>query len=208
MSEVHSMPPTKRCWNCKQEKPAADFHRAKKADGTWGLQGQCKLCANVCRRGRVAKRRIVVTELRCNYCGLVKPADAFNKKRKTMTGREPHCKECRNAAYKRRRAENLEEHRRRGREDWKRPARWDRYYQRSYGITLAQYEAMLGEQDGTCYVCRLADKKKLGVDHDHTTGAIRRLLCDRCNRVLAQAKDDPGLLEKLALYLRAHGKEG
>ena len=44
------------------------------------------------------------------------------------------------------------------------------------------------------------------IDHDHDTGAIRMLLCRNCNHCLGAAKDSPVLLDKMAAYLRKHGK--
>ena len=61
----------------------------------------------------------------------------------------------------------------------------------TYGITQEQYEAKLAEQDGKCCLCGLVfvvgplDRRKSlvpHVDHDHVTGNLRGLLCDRCNR--------------------------
>jgi hypothetical protein len=47
-----------------------------------------------------------------------------------------------------------------------------------YSITREQYEALLKYQGGRCYICRqLPQSKRLAVDHDHRTGAVRGLLC-------------------------------
>lgn len=54
-----------------------------------------------------------------------------------------------------------------------------------YGITSEEYDHMLDMQDGRCAICRRSPRSKhLAVDHDHTTGHVRGLLCDRCNRIL------------------------
>ena len=52
-----------------------------------------------------------------------------------------------------------------------------------------------------CIICG-ADEK-LVVDHDHTTGALRGMLCNHCNRGLGHFRDDPMLLEFAAQYLYA-----
>src|SRR3990167_10997858 len=74
-----------------------------------------------------------------------------------------------------------------------------------YGITVAQYEDMLRQQGGCCKICgKCPTKMRLSVDHCHTTGKIRALLCSGCNVGLGGFKDNPDLLRKgleyLALY--------
>src|SRR3990167_45534 len=59
---------------------------------------------------------------------------------------------------------------------------------RHYGIciTLQEYEERLKKQQGVCAICGSPPKRKnLAVDHDHTTGRVRGLLCLRCNGTLA-----------------------
>jgi hypothetical protein len=82
---------------------------------------------------------------------------------------------------------------------------------RVYGITLADYQRMLDEQGGVCAVCAEppADTKgpwKLHVDHDHATGAVRSLLCTKCNTGLGAFRDRPELLERAIAYLASHRK--
>jgi len=56
---------------------------------------------------------------------------------------------------------------------------------RCFGLTPEQYTKMLVMQNGVCAVCGLpSNGKRLGVDHDHTTGRVRCLSCDPCNRLL------------------------
>lgn len=69
-------------------------------------------------------------------------------------------------------------------------------------MTVEHYEEMLSRQDNRCAICRkLASVKKLNVDHDHATGKIRGLLCDKCNWGLGMYKDDVTLLTKAIQYL-------
>jgi recombination endonuclease VII len=52
-------------------------------------------------------------------------------------------------------------------------------------MTDDEYDAMLAAQGGVCAICGNAPKtRRLHVDHDHRTGAVRGLLCYRCNRAL------------------------
>lgn len=74
----------------------------------------------------------------------------------------------------------------------------------NYGMTLEQYQARVAEQEGRCAICRAVPKHRLNVDHDHQTGAVRKLLCRHCNHALGNAKDDPALLRAMADYLELH----
>jgi hypothetical protein len=80
------------------------------------------------------------------------------------------------------------------------------HYQLRYGITVAEYEAILEVQGGGCALCsRPPGKQRLHVDHDHRIAdkrsAVRGLLCARCNMmVLIDAS--PEQLRRATLYLR------
>lgn len=57
--------------------------------------------------------------------------------------------------------------------------------EKTYGLTGAEYDALLKKQGGKCAICRARPKsKRLAVDHDHKTGAVLGLLCSRCNHDL------------------------
>lgn len=79
----------------------------------------------------------------------------------------------------------------------------DGYLRRTYGITEAQYLAILDRQGGECAVCYKAPPpgKNLNVDHDHKTGHVRGLLCTACNYDLIGRRRDPDLFQSAALYL-------
>jgi hypothetical protein len=80
----------------------------------------------------------------------------------------------------------------------------DRYLQRKYGITEAEYEVLLWHNDGCCWICGHPPKKqRLHVEHDHRTKSIRGLTCWRCNALLQHARDDPAILRKAADYLES-----
>lgn len=62
---------------------------------------------------------------------------------------------------------------------------------KTYGITGDDYATLLKRQGGKCAICRARPKsKRLAVDHDHKTGAVRGLLCSRCNHDLMGAAWD------------------
>lgn len=86
------------------------------------------------------------------------------------------------------------------------------YYKRNYGIDDALLEKMKEEQDYKCYLCSSEGflignnnhNEKLAVDHDHTTGKVRKLLCHNCNRALGLFKDNATLMRKAAEYVERH----
>lgn len=74
-----------------------------------------------------------------------------------------------------------------------------------YGISIETYESMLKEQNECCKICETHQsklKRRLAVDHCHTTGEVRGLLCHLCNQAIGQFKEDPEILEKAIKYLR------
>jgi hypothetical protein len=75
--------------------------------------------------------------------------------------------------------------------------------EKTYGITAAGYDALLRAQGGRCAICRARPKsKRLAVDHDHKTGAVRGLLCSRCNHdLLGSAWDSLALAAALWHYM-------
>lgn len=78
----------------------------------------------------------------------------------------------------------------------------ERSLRRKYGVTLAQYEALLRKQRGHCALCPAKpNRKRLSVDHNHKTGAIRGLLCDRCNQAIGRLGDDVAGLKRAIAYL-------
>lgn len=81
----------------------------------------------------------------------------------------------------------------------------NRALRNTYGITLTEYNAMLAKQDNKCAICgntAILEHRAFHVDHCHTSGKIRGILCNGCNAGLGHFKDDPLILEKAAAYIR------
>ncbi|WP_280485397.1 endonuclease VII domain-containing protein [Nocardia cyriacigeorgica] len=80
-----------------------------------------------------------------------------------------------------------------------------RHVERTYGITEDEYQRILDAQGGVCFICQRAKgtgRRRLAVDHDHVTGAVRGLLCKPCNRdVLGHLRDDIDALHRAINYL-------
>lgn len=77
---------------------------------------------------------------------------------------------------------------------------------RVYDITGEQYEALLAWQGGRCYICRQVPRvRRLAVDHDHATGAVRGLLCANdewgCNTTLRRLLNSPEMAQRALEYV-------
>lgn len=87
-----------------------------------------------------------------------------------------------------------------------------RKFLKQYCITLAQYHEMLDAQEEKCAICqqpetsldRSGSLKNLAVDHCHTSGKVRGLLCSRCNTTLGRIEESPQLLRAMFDYLHKH----
>lgn len=79
-----------------------------------------------------------------------------------------------------------------------------RVFARRLGYNPDQILKWWQEHPKTCDICGVGtDKEKMAIDHCHTTGVIRGLLCERCNHGLGHFKDDPERLREAANYLEA-----
>jgi hypothetical protein len=88
------------------------------------------------------------------------------------------------------------------------PSLWNADLKRLYGISVAEYDALLAKQGGVCAICRQHSKRRLCVDHCHLTGTVRGLLCDRCNLGLGYLKEDQASLVAALAYLGALPRDG
>lgn len=78
-----------------------------------------------------------------------------------------------------------------------------------YGLTEEAFEAMVDDQKGLCAICRFPPEGRdrmsvFQVDHDHETGAVRALLCQRCNKGLGSFRESAAIVAKAAMYLAYH----
>ena len=149
----------------------------------------------------------MATEKRCSKCDDVKPTSEFYKDRRTSEdGLRSRCKACSLAAG-RVYAQAHREERKANVKAWvaENPERIRNIYLKSrHGISAAEYNALYESQNGCCAVCgHIPDGRRLSVDHDHATGAVRGLLCRNCNLVLGHVKDRVIILLRLAEYLES-----
>lgn len=93
--------------------------------------------------------------------------------------------------------------------------RHENQLKRTFGLSVEQFNEMLTKQNGVCAICKSPETAKsnvrveirrLAVDHCHTTGKVRALLCTTCNTSLGGFKDDPRLLQAAIEYLKRHSE--
>lgn len=72
-----------------------------------------------------------------------------------------------------------------------------------FNITIDEYDHMFNAQDGKCYICKRKPRpnRRLSVDHNHSNGDIRGLLCTPCNRELRYWDLYPERLPEAYKYL-------
>jgi len=117
----------------------------------------------------------------CLGCKKSKEKKEFRRISRGKETTQPYCKECRQ--YK----------------------EFVRGLKRNYNMTPEQYNEMLKAQDNSCACCKEHEsnfKRKLHVDHNHTTRQVRALLCTRCNPLVGFAKEDIKRLEMTITYLK------
>jgi hypothetical protein len=86
---------------------------------------------------------------------------------------------------------------------------------RKYKLTPERYQEMVVEQNGLCAICkrpetkidhRLGTIKRLAVDHCHTSGKVRSLLCSICNQSIGQVGESVEILRAMIAYLETHSQ--
>jgi hypothetical protein len=140
----------------------------------------------------------------CGRCGETKPRTSFYDLRHTTLPRRP-CKACILADKRKRYATN----------DGDRISH-AQVLREKYRLTPEDYDRMLVSQGGLCAICRKPEvargsggvPRRLAVDQDHRTNAVRQLLCHRCNLVTWAVEQAPELLDEVRIYLERHSRRG
>jgi hypothetical protein len=141
------------------------------------------------------KENIFLKVKKCSRCKENLSIDKFNRQNSKIGSYSPHCRNCINSEKKFRYHHD---------EKYKRSS-LNVKFKSNYGITLEQYENMFELQNGCCAICERHQsnfKKRLSVDHEHSSGKIRGLLCSFCNTSLGNFDDREDLLLKAIDYLK------
>ena len=163
---------------------------------------------------------IVLMKRQCVTCKETKASGEFST-RKGGDGYRKSCKVCHrpgSAAYRRlrwaRRPAEMTATRKRweaANPDKVRAMRRKSQVKRAYGLDWETYQRLNEQHGGLCGICRKASTNRwrgvprsLSVDHSHSTGAVRGLLCECCNLMLGYANDNIEVLEAAIRYLKRH----
>lgn len=84
-------------------------------------------------------------------------------------------------------------------------ARWSRI-KKEYGLSEDQVQTMLVDQGNACAICSADIATGYHIDHCHTTGKVRSLLCSRCNQAIGLLDEDRAKIQKAADYIRRFEK--
>lgn len=184
MSDSES-PDGKTCPDCGFRKPRSEFRRNKARPD--GLSFYCTECFSERdkagyrkrqeQKGRTVRERVVAPAGHkwCPGCQTIKPYSEWSRKRVSNDGLASYCKACQA---------------RRGARD---------YFKRTYKMTPEEVRELATSQGGVCRICQAAPA--VHIDHDHGDGAVRGMLCFRCNAGIGQFADDPARLRRAAGYL-------
>ena len=136
------------------------------------------------------------SEKKCNRCGEVKKASLFYKHKRMKDGLFGHCIECHKAYGKKWEEDNKE---------LRREVHMRSHLQRTYGISIEQYDQLRQRQDYRCRICSIHESEaqhgRLCVDHCHGSGKVRGLLCKKCNSAIGLLGDNVDILSAAITYL-------
>jgi hypothetical protein len=181
-AEVVRMDP-KTCSRCGETKIRGEFYRSSRSSD--GLTAQCKPCRRQMSkeqrekapRSRAGKDNTPVLEKFCHLCRTTKPREAYSRNRTSSDGLQAYCKVC--VATKQR--------------------------IKLYGVTEGEIASLVEAQGGACASC--GHVAKLVIDHCHTSGRVRSLLCNACNTAEGLLRT-PARARALARYMEEHCAQG
>ena len=202
----------KLCTACGETKPFEQFHKDRSQPT--GLNIYCKPC--VCARvkkyaSRPPRNPTPEGTKRCCRCKETKTLDLFHKSSREYLGVGRHCKTCSYELHKNwieknpKKAAALQK-------KWRdtNPRRSkDHGLKQKYGLPMGAFEKMLKEQGGRCKLCgtdKPGGKGDFHVDHCHTEGHVRGLLCHNCNVGIGNFHHDISKLELAIAYIKTTAK--
>ena len=170
----------KKCCYCKELKSINNF------DKNYSRYDNYSTGCKSCRAKRLKHKKqkliqnqdyIIPIEKKCNHCLITKPIYDFHIDKNHITKHATCCKKC----HKEKNKNN----------------RFSRYKD----FSKEQYEEMYKQQNGKCSLCNKM-YIQLHIDHCHSTGIVRGLLCSSCNSALGKFGDNIEGLQKAIDYIK------
>lgn len=159
-------------------------------------RGTCKMCSKGYKTSMFEKQETVLALKdqglkKCGKCKEVKDISCFGIDKHTRFGIANSCKECISL-------------------DRKGTNKFTALKSR-YGVTAAKYNELLTIQKYKCLICSTSllklDNRHIHLDHCHTTGKVRGILCSYCNLGLGNFKDQIELLQNAISYLKKYNSK-
>lgn len=165
---------TRFCYGCEKELPFSRFY--KQANGYLGHRSVCKGCESAAKKADYQKRKAVYAE-RSHVTYMKNRKKRYEQTREWQRNNKSKASDIWHNAHLR----------------------------REYGIGMEDYNRMLANQDGRCAICKAAPLgRRFAVDHNHTTGVVRGLLCLKCNSSLGFLMEDISKVDALRQYIVEH----
>jgi len=191
----------KECYKCKNKKSLTDFGIDKSRKD--GLNIYCKICyrsiTKLWQDNNLEQKRLHRKKSYRNNTESAKERMKSNyKKNKTKIDEQ-------NKLWVKNNPEKVKEIAKKYRKNNPEKARRAKLKSK-YNLSLSDYNTMLELQNYRCAICREVNPvgKNLYVDHCHTTGKVRGLLCQGCNSGIGYLKDSLLLLNNSIKYLENH----
>lgn len=165
---------SKICRTCKVLKSLESFSKESRRNKSDGLATKCKECTARYEADRVSSNKAKfkgLVENICGVCGIIKPVSDFHKNAGKDKGIEAACKDCRNT----------------------------RIVEARYGLYKGELQELKDNASNKCEICK--NNYPLAVDHCHSSGIIRGMLCTNCNNGLGRFKDSVENLQNAINYL-------
>lgn len=152
-----------------------------------GVANHCKACERkkVLKHHKMKSNRLRIEQLRenrvlgvkrCSRCKETLPVDKFRDRKGSTDGKEWQCRQCESISDK----------------------------LIKYDITHDTYDRLKNRSGGKCEICGNSPDK-LAIDHCHSSGKVRGMLCKSCNTGLGNLRDNISLLERAIEYLKTRG---
>lgn len=199
VAEDEKSPEMRTCRTCNMSLPIVKFNMTNKV-----RCGECTQCkSNRAAKWaaiRAASPKTIAPEKRCSKCGVIKKSHDFNNHAASKDGLQSRCKAC----FKE--ADFIQARHRVIMTIAEIPITFS-HIQRMTTKFRVGYDVItktLIRCDGRCEICNRTFKSRseMAVDHNHTSGDVRGILCHRCNLVLGHSLDNVNTLKNAVIYLQ------